>query len=73
MPDDYGAPVSKRAMRAIRIGGTLAVGLLTGAAFAGLSAAGWGDTLPPRPLPAFIFGFVMGVTPILVGRRRRRR
>lgn len=73
MRDDYGAPVSQRALRTVYIGGTLAVGLLTDAAFAGLSTAGWGGDTLPRPLLAFIFGFVMGVAPMLVGRRRRRR
>jgi hypothetical protein len=63
-------------MRAIYIGGTLAVGLLTGAVFAGLSAAGW-DAALPGPLPAFIIGFVFGtastVVSGLIERRRRRR
>jgi hypothetical protein len=76
MPDDYGAPVSRGAMRAIYIGGTLAVGLLTAAVFAALSAAGWEDALP-GPLPAFTFGFVLGtaltVVSGFIGRRRRRR
>jgi hypothetical protein len=76
MPDDYGAPVSRGAMRAIYIGGTSAVGLLTAAVFAALSAAGWDGTFP-EPLPAFIFGFVLGtaltVVSGLIGRRRRRR
>ena len=76
MPDDYGAPVSRVAMRSIYIGGTLAVGLFTGTVFAALSAAGWDDTMP-RPLPAFIIGFVFAtastvVSGLLVRRRRRR-
>jgi hypothetical protein len=49
---------------------------LTGAVFAGLSAAGWDDT-HPGPLPAFIIGFVFGtastVVSGLIGMRRRRR
>ena len=52
-------------MRAIYIGGTLAVGLLTGAVFAALSAAGWDDTMP-RPLPAFIIGFMVGTASTVV-------
>ena len=36
--------MSKRTLRAIYIGGTLAVGLLTGAGFATLQAVRWDDT-----------------------------
>jgi hypothetical protein len=61
-------------MRAIYIGGTLGIGLLTGATFALLSATGWDDTSFP-PLVAFALGFAVStlsmVVRVLVRRRRR--
>lgn len=76
MPDDHGAPVGRGALRATYIGGTLAIGLLTGAVSDALSAAGWDDTMP-RPLAAFIIGVVFGTASTVVsgrlGRRRGRR
>ena len=72
MANDYGTPVSQRAMRAIYIGGALGVGLLTGAAFAWLSATGWDDT-SPSPRVAIVVGFVVGTLSIVVSVLMRRR
>jgi Kef-type K+ transport system membrane component KefB len=70
--NDYGTPVSKRAMKAIYIGGTLGVGLLTGAAFALWSATGWDEASLP-PLVAFVLGFVVSTVSIVVRVLMRRR
>ena len=59
-------------MRAIDIGGTLGIGLLTGAAFALLSASGWDNASLP-PLVAFELGFVASTLSIVVRVLMRRR